>query len=228
MDQSNAMNCVYRKSPAVACFAVDRTVFARSAKTQAISNATPQNHFLFAPGPCVCEGSDVACEYTGIRTVKVVPSPSVLFTLIVPSCSSTIFFATANPSPVPRFPLVEWNSSNICFIMLGGMPAPLSTTSITNSLVDFQIFPDNTNQTRFGFDRIQRVAQQIQQHLMHAIGIQRHRRYIPVAIADGHHAFFVCAGSDEFQAFFDQLPRLHIFNAAVRAAGCTPEGSSSD
>ena len=36
------------------------------------------------------------------------------------------------PSPVPRLPLVLWNSSNMCFIMLGGMPTPLSPTSITD------------------------------------------------------------------------------------------------
>ena len=64
--------------------------------------------------------------------VNVVPSPGALFTEMVPSCSSTIFFATANPSPVPRLPLVEWNSSNMWRIIGGGMPAPLSITSITD------------------------------------------------------------------------------------------------
>src|SRR6266850_114189 len=47
-------------------------------------------------GPCVVDGSS-PCS-TGSLTVNVDPSPCLLCTLIDPSCSVTIFLATANPN----------------------------------------------------------------------------------------------------------------------------------
>ena len=46
----------------------------------------------------------------GIRTVKVVPSPSLLYTLMAPRCIRTALLVMARPSPVPPISL-EWDLS---------------------------------------------------------------------------------------------------------------------
>ena len=46
----------------------------------------------------------------GIRTVKVVPSPSLLYTLMAPRCMRTALLVMARPSPVPPISL-EWDLS---------------------------------------------------------------------------------------------------------------------
>ena len=55
----------------------------------------------------IADGVDkvVACllytSFSGIRTVKVVPSPSLLCSLIAPWCISTMLLVIASPRPVP-------------------------------------------------------------------------------------------------------------------------------
>src|SRR5206468_2009215 len=56
-----------------------------------------------------------------------VPSPGRLLTVIDPSCAVTIFCASASPSPVPDFLLVE-KSVKSFDRRSGGMPGPVSST----------------------------------------------------------------------------------------------------
>ena len=138
-------------------------------------------------------------------------------TLIEPSCSSTIFRATARPRPVPRLPLVEWNSSNMCGIMLGAMPVPLSITSMTDLVVLHIVARHETDQSLLRLHRIQGVAQQVHQHLVHAVGIQRDRRMILIDVGHHHHALLIGRRRHQLQALVrdrvdvDQLqPRLAL------------------
>ena len=60
--------------------------------------------------------------------MNVLPTPTSLETVIVPSSCSTIFFEIARPSPRPRL-LVVTKSSKIVSSRSFGMPQPVSETS---------------------------------------------------------------------------------------------------
>ena len=65
----------------------------------------------------------------GRATVKVVPCPSLLETLMRPPCFATIPWETLRPRPVPfPLPFVVKNGSKIEDRMCSGMPAPESIT----------------------------------------------------------------------------------------------------
>ena len=105
---------------------------------------------------------------------------------------------------MPRLPLVEWNSSNMCFIMPAGMPTPLSMTSMT--VCWFSASYRQTTRIRpvLRLDRVERVAQQIHQHLVHAVGIQRDGGMVRSTSATAITPFSLAVGGDQFQAFVDQ------------------------
>jgi len=70
------------------------------------------------------------------RTVKVAPSPWVLSTEIMPPCSSTRSWTYASPIPVPPWAEAPEDSacanrSKILLCRSGGMPGPVSDTSIS-------------------------------------------------------------------------------------------------
>ncbi len=67
----------------------------------------------------------------GTVIVTVVPTPRVLFRLIVPFINSILRFAMVRPSPVP-VALVEKYGSNIRASASGSMPTPVSVRSSGN------------------------------------------------------------------------------------------------
>ena len=92
----------------------------------------------------------------GITTVNSLPSPSVLFTVMVPFIMSTRLLVMAMPSPVPWMPLMvvlrsRVKASKIVFWNSGFMPMPLSqmvntafvmpSDSVSSSFTVKQIFP---------------------------------------------------------------------------------------
>src|SRR5450756_892118 len=79
------------------------------------------------------DGTATACS--GSRTLKVVPRPSALSTVTRPPCISTSAFTMAKPRPVPGRPAIlafdpRTNALNRRFASSGGMPIPVSDTSI--------------------------------------------------------------------------------------------------
>ncbi len=74
----------------------------------------------------------------GIRTVNVVPTPTVLSTAIVPWCAFTRSDTSDSPMPAPSWPReiipgTRWNRSKILASSSGGMPIPVSATTSTAS-----------------------------------------------------------------------------------------------
>ncbi len=74
----------------------------------------------------------------GMRTVKVVPSPSRLDTSTEPPCSSVRSFTSARPMPVPSWVRpcwfsMRWNRSNTRGRCSSGMPTPVSATTSSMS-----------------------------------------------------------------------------------------------
>src|SRR5690606_222210 len=72
----------------------------------------------------------------GSFTTMVVPLPGLLFTVSWPPCSSTIT-SRAKGSPSPELCLVEKPGVNSCGSISGGMPGPLSMTSMRKSPPSF-------------------------------------------------------------------------------------------
>ena len=71
----------------------------------------------------------------GRKTLNVLPRPSVLSTFTCPPCISASTLTMDRPSPVPGSPAVRalearTNRLNSCPASAGGMPMPVSVTSI--------------------------------------------------------------------------------------------------
>ncbi len=72
----------------------------------------------------------------GRRTVRTVPSPSVLSAVMVPPCRPTSSFTSASPMPLPSFERarafsMRWNRSNSRGSSSRGTPMPVSDTRST-------------------------------------------------------------------------------------------------
>ena len=96
---------------------------------------SPRQHKKF---PCVLVAQGKSYFVLGSVSVNVVPTPSVLLTVMLPPCRSTPCLTIDSPSPVPPI-LREWllsarkNRSNILSMHSAGMPMPVSETVTVTS-----------------------------------------------------------------------------------------------
>ena len=83
-----------------------------------------------------------------------------------------------------------------------------SAGQVTERLLGF-VTADDAYQSAAWLHRIERVAQQIHHHLMHAIRIERDRRVVGVDIRQHHRRLRPCGGGRQFHALGDELVRIH-------------------